>query len=195
MTPPVITVDEATRLRPWRVEDVPALYEAVMVDQEHVASRLAWADGAYTVDKSRDFIDHTRLEYERGNHLGYVIEVDGRVGGGIGVPRSTPAEHEYEIGYWLSKPCTGRGVMTRSAEALTDFLFSTWNAHRVQIAALRCNKPSRAVAERLGFILEGVFRQSRFHRGEWHDMAWYAITEDEWAARNPASDSSAAAGA
>ncbi|MCA9850072.1 MAG: GNAT family N-acetyltransferase, partial [Dehalococcoidia bacterium] len=80
---------------------------------------------------------------------------------------------------------TGRGIMTRSAAVVTDWLFDQKSAHRVQIAALSGNTPSRAVAERLGFTLEGVFRQSRFNRGAWHDMAWYAITEDEWAAREP----------
>lgn len=182
MTPPVITVDPSTRLRPWRVEDVTTLYEAVIVDQKHVASRLAWADGIYTTDKADEFVARTLLEYREG-HLNYAIEVDGRVAGGIGVPRSIPAEREYEIGYWLSKPYTGRGVMTRSAGALTEVLFGSHDAHRVQIAALGCNTPSRSVAERLGFTLEGVARRARWHRGEWHDMAWYAVIDDEWGER------------
>jgi len=182
VTPPVISVDATTRLRPWQVNDVTALYEAVMVDQEHVARRLRWADGIYTTDRADEFIARTLLEY-RENHLNYVIEVEGQVGGGIGVPRSLPDEREFEIGYWLSKPYTGRGIMTRSAEALTSFLFRERNAHRVQIAALTENAASCAVAERLGFALEGVFRRARMNRGQWCDLAWYAIDEEEWAAR------------
>lgn len=50
----------------------------------------------------------------------------------------------------------------------------------MQIAALAGNTRSRAVAERLGFAQEGLARRSRWNRGEWQDMAWYAITEDEW---------------
>ncbi|MND02863.1 putative ribosomal N-acetyltransferase YdaF [compost metagenome] len=62
-------------------------------------------------------------------------------------------------------------------------LFAERNAHRLQIAALGENAASRGVAERLGFTLEGVFRAARLHRGAWHDLAWYAVTEDEWRAR------------
>lgn len=182
MTPPVITVDTSTRLRPWRGEDVVALYDAVMVDQEHIARRLRWADGVYTTDRADEFIARTLLEYREG-HLNYAIEVDGAVAGGIGVPRFIADEREFEIGYWLSQPYTGRGIMTRSAEALTRFLFRERQAHRVQIAALTENTASCAVAERLGFSLEGVFRRARMNRGQWCDLAWYAIDEDEWAAR------------
>mgnify|MGYP005818860365 CR=1 FL=1 len=194
MTPPVITVDETTRLRPWRSEDAPALYEAVMSGQEHVARWLAWADGTYTIDKARDFLEGCERDYPSGA-LNWTIEVAGVVSGGLGIARSEPAHGEYELGYWLAEPSTGRGIMTRSAAAVADWLFREKQAHRVQIAALGGNAPSRAVAERLGFTLEGLFRASRFNRGEWHDMAWYAITEDEWAARRDATDSSAAAGA
>ena len=194
MTPPIITVDETTRLRPWQVEDAPALYEAVMSGQEHIARWMAWADGTYTIVRSRDFLEACERGYPSGQ-LDWAVEVGGIAVGSLGVPRSEPAHGEYEIGYWLAEPYTGRGIMTRCAAAVTAWLFETKQAHRVQIAALGGNTPSRAVAERLGFTLEGVFRRSRFNRGEWHDMAWYAVTEDEWAARSAASDSSAAAGA
>lgn len=184
----MIRVDGSTRLRPWTVEDVVPLYEAVMVDQEHVARWLRWADGIYTTDRADEFIANTLLNYrnETGEHLTYTVEVDGRVAGGIGVPRSVPEDREFEIGYWLSKPHTGHGIMTRSAEALTDFLFRERAAHRVQIAALAGNAPSRAIAERLGLTLEGVFRRARWNRGEWNDLAWYAVTEEEWASRKQA---------
>ena len=184
MTPPGLAIDATTRLRPWRVEDAPALYEAVMSGQEHIARWMSWADGTYTIDRARDFLAGCEREYPSGR-LDWAIEVDGVPVGSLGVPRSEPAHGEYEIGYWLAEPYTGRGIMTRSAAVVTDWLFDQKSAHRVQIAALSGNTPSRAVAERLGFTLEGVFRQSRFNRGAWHDMAWYAITEDEWAAREP----------
>jgi ribosomal-protein-serine acetyltransferase len=182
--PPVITVDASTRLRPWTVEDADALYAAVMVDQEHIARWMTWADGDYTIDSADAFVAGCVAEYPSGR-LDFAIEVDGAPVGSMGVPRAAPEHREYEIGYWLSKPYTGRGIVTRCAEALTDFLFRERDAHRVQIAALEDNHASRAVAERLGFTVEGIFRQARLNRGVWESMAWYAITEDEWRARQP----------
>jgi RimJ/RimL family protein N-acetyltransferase len=42
------------------------------------------------------------------------------------------------------------------------------------------NTPSRAAALRLGFRLEGIFRQARLNRGRNRDTAWFAILDREW---------------
>jgi RimJ/RimL family protein N-acetyltransferase len=42
------------------------------------------------------------------------------------------------------------------------------------------NAPSRAAAERLGFVYEGVFRQATIYKGRNRDTAWYSITDREW---------------
>ncbi|MCK9497060.1 MAG: GNAT family N-acetyltransferase [Dehalococcoidia bacterium] len=180
--PPILIVDESTRLRRWRLEDAQALYDAVMSGQEHIARWMSWADGTYTLDAAREFLAACDRGYPTGQ-LDWAIEVDGAPVGSIGVPRSEPAHGEYEIGYWLAEPYTGRGIMTRTAATVVQWLIDTKQAHRVQIAALGGNRPSRAVAERLGFTEEGTFRRARYHRGTWHDLVWYAITSDEWAAR------------
>jgi RimJ/RimL family protein N-acetyltransferase len=44
------------------------------------------------------------------------------------------------------------------------------------------NAPSRAAAERLGFIYEGIFRQHMVYRGRSRDTAWFSITDKEWPA-------------
>jgi len=44
------------------------------------------------------------------------------------------------------------------------------------------NAPSRAAAERLGFVFEGVFRQATMYKGRNRDSAWYAITDRNWPA-------------
>jgi len=182
--PPSISVDGSICLRPWTTDDVEPLFDAVMADREHIARWMTWADGDYTIDKADEFIAACLAGYASTTSLlDFAIEVDGAVAGGMGVPRSAVEHREYEIGYWLTRPLTGRGIVTRSTQSLTDYLFRDHGAHRVQIAALAENHASRAVAERLGFRLEGVFVNSRLNRGEWQDMAWYAITEDEWTVR------------
>ncbi len=42
------------------------------------------------------------------------------------------------------------------------------------------NGPSRAAAVRLGFQLEGVFRQAAVIKGRNRDTAWHSITDKEW---------------
>ena len=42
------------------------------------------------------------------------------------------------------------------------------------------NAPSRSAAERLGYRLEGVFRQHVVTKGRNRDTAWYAALDHEW---------------
>jgi len=42
------------------------------------------------------------------------------------------------------------------------------------------NGPSRAAAERLGFVYEGTFAQHRVVRGRSRDTAWFSITDARW---------------
>jgi RimJ/RimL family protein N-acetyltransferase len=48
------------------------------------------------------------------------------------------------------------------------------------------NAPSRAAAERLGFVYEGTFRQAIVYKGRNRDTAWYSVLDREWPARRAA---------
>ncbi|MEX1021586.1 MAG: GNAT family protein, partial [Dehalococcoidia bacterium] len=175
---PVIALDGHTRLRPWAPDDAPALYAAIDTNREHIARWLSWAE-AYTPEAAAEFIERVTIASADGRHE-LCLEVDGAVAGGCGWVRLDQTDREGEIGYWLAAPYTGRGLMTRAAEALTEHGFRDLGLHRVVIAALAGNTASRAIPGRLGFREEGTFRSARRHRGEWHDIVWYATTEDEW---------------
>jgi RimJ/RimL family protein N-acetyltransferase len=44
------------------------------------------------------------------------------------------------------------------------------------------NAPSRAAAQRLGFVFEGIFRQATVYKRRSRDTAWYSILDSEWPA-------------
>lgn len=44
------------------------------------------------------------------------------------------------------------------------------------------NAPSRAAAERLGFIYEGMFRQATIYKGRNRDTCWFSMIDGEWPA-------------
>jgi RimJ/RimL family protein N-acetyltransferase len=48
------------------------------------------------------------------------------------------------------------------------------------------NAPSRAAAVRLGFTLEGIFRQASVPKGRNRDTAWFSMLDHEWPARRDA---------
>ncbi|WP_033543193.1 GNAT family N-acetyltransferase [Planococcus sp. CAU13] len=61
-----------------------------------------------------------------------------------------------EIGYWISTPHSGKGYMTEAVNALTELALTEFGCRRVEIRCDAENMKSRAVPEKLGYVLEGV---------------------------------------
>jgi len=63
--------------------------------------------------------------------------------------------------------------MTQALQLVLDHAFNNY-IHRVELRATLDNTPSRTVAERNGFVFEGVARDSEYIRGDFHDVVVYA---------------------
>jgi RimJ/RimL family protein N-acetyltransferase len=87
-----------------------------------------------------------------------------------------------EIGYWLGANVTGRGLMSKALNVMLEFVFEELKLNRLILHTDVRNQASRAVAERLGFKLEGIERQSWVVHGDYTDNALYAMLAEEWRA-------------
>jgi RimJ/RimL family protein N-acetyltransferase len=64
----------------------------------------------------------------------------------------------YELGYWAVREQRGRGYSVEAARALCDWGWAALDVHRMEWWAMVGNTGSRAVAEELGFTVEGTLR-------------------------------------
>jgi RimJ/RimL family protein N-acetyltransferase len=78
-----------------------------------------------------------------------------------------------EVSYWVLPGGRGRGAATRACVAATAWAHEL-GIHRVQLEHSTANEPSRGVAERSGFVREGVRRGANLHDDGWHDMVLYS---------------------
>ena len=93
----------------------------------------------------------------------------------LGKPEFDWAVPRFEIGYWCRSSRTGQGFVTEAVQALTAMAFDTLGARRVEIFTDDLNQASWRVAERAGFVLEGVHRHMRIDPdGTLRDMRVYA---------------------
>lgn len=83
--------------------------------------------------------------------------------GEVGLTELALADRRVELAYWLAPWARGRGVMTRAVRLMLGWAFDELGIERVDWAARADNHASRAVAEAVGFRVEGV-RRDRFHR-------------------------------
>lgn len=103
---------------------------------------------------------------------------DGALVGGIVLFFWSEASAQIELGCWALPVAEGTGVV-RAACVEGLRLARSWGVERVEWRCDPRNTRSVALAERLGFRLEGVLRSSYVLRGERLDTAVYGLVGAE----------------
>ena len=73
-----------------------------------------------------------------------------------------------------------KGYMTEAVILFVDYLFNNRRLNRIQICVPLNNDASIRVAEKAGFIHEGIARGALFLNGEDVDLHVYSILKKEW---------------
>ena len=144
---------------------------------------MPWATGDYSEEHAADFIRRTLSEFAEDGRFSAAIIAERRLAGIIGFNRLDTANRSACIGYWIANDYEGRGYVTRCTAVLLDYLFDVRDLNRVQINCNVDNVRSRAVPERLGFMLEGIHREVEYNNGTFGDWAIYAMLRRDWEQR------------
>jgi RimJ/RimL family protein N-acetyltransferase len=163
MTPVDITAGRIM-LRPWSPSDVDAV-AAICQDPE--IQRWTTVPSPYTREDSRIFLTEIApAGWEAGTMATWGVfdattaEVLASVGlHGIGEGRA-------EIGYWCAPAARNRGVLTEAVAAACRWGFGALDLQVIAWVAGVGNWPSRAVAEKCGFRVEGLNRLGMTQRGK-----------------------------
>jgi [ribosomal protein S5]-alanine N-acetyltransferase len=108
------------------------------------------------------------------------IEFEGIAVGGIGIiPDDGVCCKTGDFGYWIGEPFWGKGIATAAAEAMVDYAFLNLPFARLQAGVFAWNPPSMRVLEKVGFVREGVLKQSRYKDGQLIDSVMYALIKEE----------------
>lgn len=167
-----IVVDEHVSLVLADDSVAEAYRELVLADLDHLRPWEELARPELTTEDVLAYLAPGLTGWAEGTGVPTAIVLDGQVVGTLAA-RITPATAKAEVGYWLASSAGGHGVMTSSVGALVDALFAD-GVFRVELRTAADNQPSRAVAERLGFTLEGTLRQAYPIEGVRHDLCVYA---------------------
>jgi ribosomal-protein-serine acetyltransferase len=168
-------------LRALEERDAYALHTLIERNRERLARWIHWAR-EQTREDTLAFIGRARaLEREDRGHSRGILTPDGSLAGVVGITVD-PANHSAAIGYWLDAASEGRGVVTSAVADVAAKGFDRFGLVRIEIRADVENRPSCAIAERLGFQLEGIARQAyRVDEGRYSDDAVYSLLASDLA--------------
>ena len=167
-------------LRPPRPGDGAQVFAAVaesIIALRRFPASMAWALAEPHLDASEAYCRQANANFVLRKDLPYLLfeRSSGDLVGASGLHRFDWAVPRFEIGYWCRSSRTGRGFVTEAVQALTAVAFDTLGARRVEILTDDLNQLAWRVAERAGFLLEGVHRRMRIDLdGTVRDMRVYA---------------------
>lgn len=100
--------------------------------------------------------------------------------GMINYHRRDLREKRVDVGWLILPQHQGKGYMTEAGRALLRHLFDDLGVHKVEALIEPANKPSAALAKRLGFRLEGGPIRDRWSvAGRWHSVMLYGLIAGE----------------
>lgn len=170
-------------LRPFRRRDVDSLVDAVRDSATELQRWLPWAHDRYGRSDAVRFVRDSAAAWTEGRAYDFALrghEDADRHLGNVSVWHTSRRERSGEIGYWIRSTETGRGIATEGAARVIQVAFEELRLHRVVLRIAVGNRPSERVAEKLGFVQEGVLRREVLVNGEWLDHSLWGLLEDEY---------------
>jgi ribosomal-protein-serine acetyltransferase len=178
-----LAVDDDIALVLAEERHAQVMTELIVRNQERLARWEPWAEQPATVDGTRAYIRSALEDFLRGRQISTIIAVDGgrHFVGRCGM-RINPYAGSGDVGYWIDAEYEGRGITSRSARALVTSVFDELGLSKVELRTSIANQRSRAVAERLGFVYEGVLPAGLRFANRADDVALYGVTAAQWQA-------------
>jgi RimJ/RimL family protein N-acetyltransferase len=141
-------------LRRWRPEDLRARYQAITASFEHLRPWMAWAVEPPTEQGHLERFERA-MNWPSDQDYNFGIFDDSEQAVlGMAAVHDCLGPGAVEIGYWCHVDHVGRGVITKSAHALTRVLLGLGHIDRVEIHCDEANVRSAAVARRLDYRLD-----------------------------------------
>jgi RimJ/RimL family protein N-acetyltransferase len=157
-------------LRPFQAVDAADVVEAVR-DPE-IQRWMPWAP-EQTPARALDWCTvYAHADPEE--QLNFAIVVAGRCSGAIGLSRAAWASGRVEIGYWVAPWARRQGYAVEATREVARSAFAQ-GLYRVELLAATGNVGSQRVAERAGFIREGVLREALVVPGGRADAVLYSL--------------------
>lgn len=145
---------ERLSLRPLNAGDGPLIFEAVEESRELLERWLPWPQYVKSWEDSEKFAREQYAYFILRQSLTLGIFQGDHFIGVCGFHRIQWKIPSAEIGYWCRQSAQGWGYMQEAVQALVAYGFKDIGLKRLEILCFDDNKPSAALAEKLGFNLE-----------------------------------------
>jgi len=176
----MIKVAENLYLSQPKTIDVQEFYEQIIANRKHLIEWVPFVENFKEKDDAEVYIFDAMRYNEGGQKLTFWIKENEKIIGSVGLFKIDKVIRKGEVGYWISKENSGKGITKKSVQAILKYAFEDLNLNRVEARIATLNEASKYVVKSIGFQLEGVMRQDSFINKKYHDMEVYGILKNEF---------------
>jgi RimJ/RimL family protein N-acetyltransferase len=165
--------------------DATTLDDAIRASLPDLNQWLPWARMDYNTGDTGAFLRESMLAWRDDRAWDYSIrakEDTGRHVGNVSFWTVSKLGKIMEIGYWVRSDETGKGVCTEAVDRILEEAFGALGYHKAVLRIAVGNDASDRVAQKLGFIREGVLREELLIRGNWVDHSHWSLLDREYRA-------------
>jgi RimJ/RimL family protein N-acetyltransferase len=165
--------DGTIRLEPLARRHLEGLAE---LGRDPEVQRFTYVPSPWEEGFERRWLDRYEEGHDEGTRAGFAI-VDEASGAFLGLAALVQLDREAreaEAGYIVAPTARGRGIAARALRLLTDWALNELGLERVELRITTDNEASIRVAERCGFVREGVLRSVHFKQDVRADLAVYS---------------------
>jgi RimJ/RimL family protein N-acetyltransferase len=159
--------------------EVPAVHRAC---QDPEIQYWTSVPAPYRIEDARSFVeDVLPAQWASGRSAGFAIldSTSGELLGMVGLGKLDRMTRTASVGYWCAPWARGRGVVSQATGVVCRWAFAQLGLGLIEWFAEVGNDASRRVAEKVGFVPEGVLRQRLIHRGTRVDAWVGSLLPDE----------------
>ena len=170
-------IDNLT-LRPLNSEDTARFFDLLDRNRAHLTDYFPQTIATViNLQACTDYI-HKKMEEEAEKDCYcFVLEDEsGGLQGYITIKNIDWTVPKCELAYFIDKDHKGRGIMSNALSAVVAHCFNDLQMNKVYLITALDNHPSRKLAEKTGFEVEGILRNNfKLSSGALVDMAYYGI--------------------
>ena len=170
-------------LRPFRRRDVGALDTAVRASLTDLQPWLPWAQPGYDRGVAQRFVKDSMAAWHEGKAFDFAIrlrdDLDRHVGN-VSVWHVSQQNAVGEVGYWIRSDEMGNGLGTEATARVLRVAYEELGCHKVVLRIAVGNASSERLAEKLGFLQEGLLRDEVKIGDTWVDHTVWSLLDREW---------------
>jgi ribosomal-protein-serine acetyltransferase len=182
----VLKVRPDVELRQIDEDDAEDLTDLIDSNRAYLKEWLPWLDNSLGIRDTARFIGRCLEQASDDNGFTFGIVCHDRLAGVIGQHYVDSVNRRTELGYWLDAKHQGQGIVTGATSRLTDYAFNAQACNRVILHCAAGNAKSRAIAQRLGFVQEGILREAEWLYDHYVDLVVYSMLKSDWKLKPPA---------